>query len=418
MEKSNTEKKIGYRDVFTQKEYCKIILANIISRFGDSIDAIAFTWLVYQVTGSASWSAIIFALNQLPTVLVQPFAGAFVENVNKKHLMVITDLIRGILVAGLAALYYFDQIQPWILVVFVLIISSVEAFHIPAAMAVIPKLIQPEYYSYATSLNSTVCKVMELIGMGIAGVIIGLFGIHTAFYIDAITFFGSALILQFIKLEESGREKTPLNVKVYVDTLIGGAKYLKSQSVIRNFCLLGVVINAIMVPINSLQSPLVSEVLGQGTELLSAFGISISIGMGVGSFIFPKISERIPVREMTVGTGILMGVSIFFYPLGSLFKENIVAIYALTIIASFILGACASLIMSALSVQFVKVVKEDYMARVGAIFNASATAAIPVTSVIVSIAVAQISTAQILLVSSILCVILFVLIEVIRLQLE
>ena len=418
MEKSDTEKKIGYRDVFTQKEYCKIILANIISRFGDSIDAIAFTWLVYQVTGSASWSAIIFALNQLPTVLVQPFAGAFVENVNKKHLMVITDLLRGILVAGLAALYYFDQIQPWILVVFVLIISSVEAFHIPAGMAVIPKLIKPEYYSYATSLNSTVCRLMELVGMGLSGVVIGLFGIHTAFYIDAITFFGSALILQFLKLEESAREKTPLNVKVYVETLIGGAKYLKSQPVIRNFCFLGIVINAILVPINSLQSPLVSEVLGQGTELLSVFSIALSVGMGVGSFIFPKISERTPVREMTVGTGILMGVSIFSYPLGSLFKENIVAIYALTIIASFVLGACASLIMSALSVQFVKVVKEDYMARVGAIFNASSTAAIPVTSVIVSIAVAQISTAQIMLVSSILCVILFVLIEVIRLQLE
>ena len=92
------EKKIGYKDVFSQKEYCKLIVANLISRFGDSIDAIAFTWLIYQVTGSAAWSAIIFAVNQLPSVIVQPFAGALVENMNKKKLMVITDLIRAVVV--------------------------------------------------------------------------------------------------------------------------------------------------------------------------------------------------------------------------------------------------------------------------------------------------------------------------------
>ena len=64
--------KISYRDVFKQKEYLKVIIANLISRFGDSLDAIAFTWLVYAITGSASWSASIFAMNQLPSILVQP----------------------------------------------------------------------------------------------------------------------------------------------------------------------------------------------------------------------------------------------------------------------------------------------------------------------------------------------------------
>ena len=67
--------KIGYRDILRQKEYMKLIGANLINRFGDSIDAIAFTWLVYAVTGSAAWTTLIFALNQLPTVLLQPFAG-------------------------------------------------------------------------------------------------------------------------------------------------------------------------------------------------------------------------------------------------------------------------------------------------------------------------------------------------------
>lgn len=75
MSENGTEKKIGYRDILGQKEYMKIIVANLINRFGDSIDAIAFTWLVYAVTGSASWTAVIFGLNQIPSVVLQPLQG-------------------------------------------------------------------------------------------------------------------------------------------------------------------------------------------------------------------------------------------------------------------------------------------------------------------------------------------------------
>jgi hypothetical protein len=41
------EKPIGYIDVLKQKEYVKFIIANLINRFGDSVDAIAMTWIVY-----------------------------------------------------------------------------------------------------------------------------------------------------------------------------------------------------------------------------------------------------------------------------------------------------------------------------------------------------------------------------------
>ena len=103
---SKGESTMRYKDIFSQKEYGKVLVANVISRFGDSIDSIAFTWLVYQVTGSAAWSAAMFAMNQLPSVLVQPFAGALVEGMNKKRVTVAADVIRGIVVAGLAILYF------------------------------------------------------------------------------------------------------------------------------------------------------------------------------------------------------------------------------------------------------------------------------------------------------------------------
>ena len=95
----------GYKEILKEGEYRKLIFANLIDRFGDSVDAIAFTWLVYQITKSAVWSAIVFAKNTLPNVVVQPFAGAIVEKMNKKKVIIITYLLRAIVISAFILLY-------------------------------------------------------------------------------------------------------------------------------------------------------------------------------------------------------------------------------------------------------------------------------------------------------------------------
>ena len=105
MNSSENASKIGYRDVLTQKEYMKLLVANAVNRLGDAVDSITFTWLTYALTGSASWSAVIFGLNQVPTVVIQPLAAVWVEKIDKKKVMAITDLIRGFLVMILAGAY-------------------------------------------------------------------------------------------------------------------------------------------------------------------------------------------------------------------------------------------------------------------------------------------------------------------------
>ena len=59
------ENKIGYRDILRQTEYMKIMVAALINRFGDSIDAVASAWIIYEITGNAAWSAVIYGLNKI-----------------------------------------------------------------------------------------------------------------------------------------------------------------------------------------------------------------------------------------------------------------------------------------------------------------------------------------------------------------
>lgn len=437
--KESITEKTGYKDILKQKEFMKIVSASLINRFGDSIDAIAFTWMVYMITKSAAWSALVFAVNQLPSVLVQPFAGAMVEKMNKKRLMVVTDVIRGIVTAGLAVFYLADALNPWILLIFTLINSAVEAFRLPASMAVVPKVLEEKHYEYGTALNATLSTVVQLIGLGTAGVIIGALGIGAAIAIDGISFFGSAFILSFLKIKEedqvyldteseAGHMETCENIKKqkgqrqqtkeYMRVLRDGFVYLKEQPVIRNFCLLAVLVNAVIVPLNSLQTPLVQEVLGQGSELLSVFSIALTIGMGIGSFIYPFLSGKFSVRVQFAGSGIVLGLSMCSYTWGERFQTFTFGIYALTIVASLFLGVSCSVLTSALSVQFMKTVDQEYLARVGAIFNAGASAATPAASFASGALAAFCSVSQIFRFCALFCVIIFLVIGIVKIRLE
>lgn len=410
--------KIRYKDVFTQKEYLKHIIANSISRFGDSIDAIAFTWLVYAITGSAAWSAIVFAINQLPSVLIQPFIGPVIEGMNKKKVMIITDFIRGGIIIGLVILYLTEYLNPWVLLLFTFCNSTVEAFSMPAFTAVVPKIIEEKYYTYGTALSSTISTIVQLAGTAAGGVIIGVWGVETAILVDGVSFFAAGLLRTFLRLDEKNLRKGKLEFKEYFETLKEGAVYIKKQPVIYNFCLMAIITNAILVPINSLQTPLITEVMGQGSELLSVFSMAMFIGMLIGSVVFPLIMEKMQVRTVVIITGISIGSTFFLYTMGIYVQSNIVAIYLLTMIASVILGISTSMLSSVLNVQFMKVVSQEYLARVAAIFSAGACAATPIVSMLVSVVSTQLTVLQIFFISGILCVILFVMIGIVKVRLE
>lgn len=414
-----TEERIGYRQILTQKEYCKLIVANLINRFGDSVDALAFTWLVYQVTGSASWSAIIYALNMLPTILLQPFAGAAVERRSKKKLMVLADILRGMVVVVLAVTYLTDIVNPWILAAFTMFISSVEAFCSPASTAIIPRLLEKKYYEFGTSLNSVASRVMELLGTAAAGIIIGIWGIGAAILIDAGTFFASALIKLCLRVEETFQEKKEASgAALYFRDLREGFAYVKTRSVVMNICIMAFVTNAVLVPMNSLQSPLVMDVLGQGSGLLSAIGIACVIGMGLATVIFPYLSGKCPVRFLICVNGVGLGISSAMITLGSRFPGNTAVIYAVTAVSAFGIGFFVDLLNCTVSVQFMKCVEENYLARAASLLGAGATAAMPITSFCLSILVKYIPVKEIMVACGVICVIIFIIVWLLNVKME
>lgn len=373
-----------YKTLKGQKQFFKIIYANIVNRFGDSIDAIAFTWLVYEITGDPAWSAIIFGMNMVPTILIQPFAGALVEKMKKRRVMMLCDIARGILVSFIAIAYFMSILKPWMLLTITLLNSTVEALRVPAGSAIVPHILEKEHYDKGIALNSTLSRAMELIGTGCAGVIIGLFGITTAILIDALTFVLSAIIIASIRYNEQ-IENVKISMASYLNTLKEGILYIRKKEIIIILCIIACFLNFMIVPVNSFMPIYIDKFLKGGSETLSMLTIGLTIGSFIGSFFFPIISKRIKQRTFMILTTAYVP---FFYGLSILVPQYIpfpiVFINGFIFVLYLLLGFTASAASTFLSVTVTTQVDRDYLARTTAVFGAVATLMIPVGSLIVT----------------------------------
>ena len=128
--------------VLKNSNFRKLLSANMINRFGDSVDSIAFNWITSTMTKSASLSALVFAANMLPMVLVQPFAAPVVDKMKKQGIMVWADILRGICLGGFIFLMGMDLLSPWMFVAFTFVRNFIESFRVPAGISFVSKILE------------------------------------------------------------------------------------------------------------------------------------------------------------------------------------------------------------------------------------------------------------------------------------
>lgn len=383
--------KAKYSELFKNKNFMRLFIADMINRFGDSIDSIALTWVVYFITGSASWSALIFGLNRIPSILIQPLAGAYVEKKDKKTIMVITDLLRALLVAYIATKLVMGILNQWDILVVTLLISTVEAFRQPTSLAVIPQILSNEELENGMALENSASRIVELVGLSLAGIIIAAFGNAFAIYLDMMTFLLSALILTTLHIK---KVEVDINAKKegFFASFKDGVKMMFNNEKLKAIVLLAIFLNAVLTPLNSLQAPLVSEVLHANEIMLSIISVTIVGGMIVGPALYSKIKERLKPKTLIIVSAYslslpFIGVCLIGNYIGSPFLAEI-----LVGIIFFCFGFLISMLNMYTSIELIKSCEAQYLARVGSLLIALSICVTPIVSMLLSVITQFIST--------------------------
>lgn len=370
-----------YREILKNRNYVLLQMANMVNRLGDSIDAIALSWLVYEVSQSASSSAINFAINYLPTVCLQPLMGAYVAKLNKHKVMVITDIMRGLVISFLAFNVNNQSVNTNMIYVCTLIMSIVESLRLPASNAIIPLILDSNDYSTGIALSSTISRACELIGSAMAGIIISIFGTSLAIFIDAVSFFLSALFIILMKVKETINQN--IIKSSFINNLKDGFKYVLKNKTLLYVMILVSFANLLLVPFNSLESAFISDYYHGDAIFLSIMSVGVTVGSLIGGLIYPLIKDKLSNKILCLSIYLVSGL----YCLALLLSGLLIApyIYISVGLSSLVVGLVASAASCHLSAMIMLKTDQSYISRVGGLFNALGAALMPIGSFIVAI---------------------------------
>jgi DHA3 family macrolide efflux protein-like MFS transporter len=377
MEVSSIKESSQTRNLFKYKDFTLLLVANFISRFGDSIDSIAYGWMVYQLTGSKLLLGSIFALNAIPNIIFGPFAGVLADRVNKKKLIVIGYTGRGIVVSVTALLFYLKLLQPYHLFIFTILNSTLETITAPCISALLPFLIPKEEFLKANSFTTSAYKFAELIGMAMAGAIIAFIGIAGAIFIDGATFFVAAAIIIFLKAVLTVDNSETMNVKNYLEDLKVGFLYVKNNKIIRTSVGLFAVINFCLAPFNTMMPVFANDILKGGAGLLSAMGVALSLGTILGGIIVGQFGGKLKMSQLLISGMFFFGVSyaVMFLP-GNIISSQMLS-FIITIIGFFFLGFFIPVMVSPISSYVMINTDKKIIGRVSAFLSMVSYTAVP-----------------------------------------
>ncbi len=265
-----------------------------ISLIGTWMTRVATSWLVYRLTGSALLLGVVGFAGQIPTFLLAPFAGVWVDRLDRRKLLVWTQVLAGLQSLALAALTLTKVINIHEVVWLSALQGLINAFDMPGRQAFLVQMVEDKQdLSNAIALNSSMVNLARLVGPALAGLVIAAAGEGYCFTIDGISYLAviASLLMMRVNVAPAKRALTSM-----LEQLKEGWTYVSGFPPIRTILLLFALVSLMGMPFMVLMPIFASKVLHGGPHTLG-FLLGAS---GVGALISAvSLALRKTVRGLT-----------------------------------------------------------------------------------------------------------------------
>ncbi|MBS0153533.1 MAG: MFS transporter [Nitrospira sp.] len=277
------------------KNFGFLFAGQTISQIGDSLNKVALLWFVYEMTGSALKMTVVGLLQTLPPLLFGPLIGVYLDRVRKKPVMIGVDLLRTLMVLLIPVLYAMDALtldRLYVLVFATAIFSTVFG---PALTSAVPLIVAKDRLVAANALMQTTTNVGLLVGPAVSGLGIALIGAQNVLYVDAATFFFSALCLFPIQVHETlNRSRAAVNglTSGITDDLLAGFRFVfVEQKTVLMLMLTATLYSVGISAFIFLLPVFAKEVLGVGPVQLGWLWSALGVGMLLASLSLTSVTQ-------------------------------------------------------------------------------------------------------------------------------
>jgi len=308
-----------------------------ISLIGTWMQAVALGWLVLEITNSPFAVGLNQALRSFGVLLFTLYAGVIVDRVDKRRLIVWTQVLQMLEALALAALVWTRSVTTWQVMALAVLFGIVNAFDIPARQAFIADLVGREDLMNAIALNSSMFNAARIVGPAVAGVLIGATGVGMCFFLNGVSYVAVVASLLAIRLPRFVPQPMPGSAW---EGLHQAVAFIRSDARVWALVVLVAVFSVLGFPFLVLMPVVARDVLhtdARGYGLLMA---SVGVGAMLGA-----LGLAVAGRRVHKGRALLAGGVAFGALLGLFAAARSVA-GALALLA---LAGCAMIVTTALA---------------------------------------------------------------------
>ena len=279
---------------------------------------IATSWLVYRLTGSAMLLGTVSFMGQIPTFLLSPVAGVWVDRLDRRRVLVWTQALSAVQSLALAGLTLSHRITiPWILGLAVMQ-GFINAFDMPGRQAFMVQMVEDRNdLGNAIAINSSMVNMARLVGPSLAGLVIAASSEGWCFLIDGISYIAviASLLMMRIHVAPSQRKITST-----IAEMKEGWIYVSGFLPIRTILMLFAVVSLMGMPFVVLMPIFAAKVLSGGPNTLGFLMGAVGVGALVSAISLAArktirgLIRMIPIAAAVFGIGLIgFGLSRTFW---------------------------------------------------------------------------------------------------------
>ncbi|MEI5102496.1 MFS transporter [Streptomyces sp. PmtG] len=281
-----------------------------LSALGDSFSYVAIPLLVLHQTGSVAQMGLITGLTGLASIVTGLFAGVVADRVDRRRLLVLTDVARCVLFGSVPLVWLFAT-PLWLLYTVVPVAAVFSMLFEVTFVTVVPGIVGPDRVLKANSHLFGTYAVASAAGPMLAGAIAAVLGPAAALGVDAATFAVTAVGILFVRIGATGAgpSGTPERRSVRREFL-AGARFLWAHPVLRPLTVLLALVTFLTDGLTDVIVYQVKQGLGHGDSSVGSVLAAAMVGTLIASLAVHRMRERLGFGVSWIGVHVLAGLAV------------------------------------------------------------------------------------------------------------
>jgi len=278
-----------------------------ISLVGTWLQITAQGWVVWELSNSAAALGFVAMLSTLPILFSGPWAGVWADRLDRRRVLIFTQIASMTLAFALALLLQLNAIRLWHVYVISTLLGLVTALDLPSQQAFLGDLAGLSEVRRAVNLNAIIVQISRMIGPALAGIIIGALGSALAFWLNGVSFVPVIASLMVVRAREARarHDSRASALREFSDGLRALGKHARLQELIT----MVVLVTFLVFPIVSIMPAFVGEVLHGDAQTLGIILGASGAGALIGSAIIaPLMQAARRVGLALISAAVWMGV--------------------------------------------------------------------------------------------------------------